>query len=189
VIAGVLLAAGAGTRFGGAKLLAPLDGQPLALHALGGLATAVDVTYAVIRPGDAALRAVLERAGAQVLECADAHRGMGHSLACAARHAQAGAHLLVALADMPRVRGETMRAVAATLRAGAPVAVPVHAATRGHPVGFAAALRPELEALRGDAGGRALLGRYAAQIVEVPVDDPGALLDVDTPAALAALRT
>lgn len=187
MIAGLLLAAGAGTRFGGDKLLAELEGQPLAAHALGALGSATDSVVAVIRPGDAPLRALLAGRGARVVECAHAHLGMGHSLACAARHAPPGAHVIVALADMPRVSARTVQAVADALRAGARIAVPVHAGQRGHPVGFAAALRPELETLTGDRGARTVLAAHADQITQVAVQDPGVVLDVDTPAALAGL--
>lgn len=187
MIVGLLLAAGAGTRFGGDKLLAELDGQALAAHALTTLRGATDHVVAVIRPGDAALHALLVGAGAQVVECAYAHLGMGHSLACAARHAPPGAHLVVALADMPRVRPVTVHAVADALRAGAVIAVPLHAGQRGHPVGFAASMRPQLETLSGDTGARALLAAHAVHITPVPVQDPGCVLDVDTPGALASL--
>lgn len=189
MIAGLLLAAGAGTRFGGDKLLAPLNGQPLVLHTLAYLAPATDVVLAVVRPGDAALHATLARAGVQLLECPDAHLGMGHSLAWGACHAPAGAHLLVALADVPQVKPQTATAVAAALTGGAPIALPVHAGRRGHPVGFAANLRGELSRLRGDAGARTVLVRHRDAVVEIGVDDPGILRDVDTPAALDALAS
>lgn len=187
MIVGLLLAAGAGTRFGGDKLLAELDGQPLAAHALATLGAATDTVLAVVRPGDAALRALLTGRGARVVECADAHLGMGHSLACAARQALPGAHVIVALADMPRVSACTVQAVADALRGGARIAVPTHAGQRGHPVGFAASVRPQLETLRGDTGARGLLAAHSAQVTLVPVQDPGCVLDVDTPAALAGL--
>lgn len=187
MITGILLAAGAGTRFGGDKLLAVLGGQPLVLHALAALTAAADTTLAVIRPADTALREVLERAGVPVHACADAHRGMGHSLACATAAAPAAADLLVALADMPRVQPATAQAIAGALRAGTAIAVPVHAGRRGHPVGFSARLRTELLALHGDTGARAVLARHATAVLEIPVDDPGIHADVDTPEALARL--
>ena len=82
---GILLAAGAGTRFGGDKLLAPLHGKPLVLHAVDALRAAVAEIIAVVRPGDADLAAVLTQAGVRVAVCDQAAAGMGHSLACGAR--------------------------------------------------------------------------------------------------------
>ncbi len=183
---GILLAAGAGTRFGGGKLLAPLHDQPLVLHALAPLQGAVDEVIAVVRPGDDALHAVLRGAGARVIVCPRATDGMGHSLACAAREVPAGRLVLVALGDMPAIAPGTVRAVRAALDAGAGIAVPVHGAARGHPAGFAARFLPALTKLRADQGARALLRQHAEQVREVPVHDAGILTDIDTPSDLVA---
>ena len=115
-----------------------------------------------------------------MVECADAVEGMGHSLAAAVRAAGDASGWVVALGDMPRVATHSIEAVVAALNAGARIAVPTHRGQRGHPVGFAASCRAELLALRGDAGARGLLQRYAAEVVSVEVDDPGILQDVDT---------
>jgi molybdenum cofactor cytidylyltransferase len=182
---GILLAAGAGTRFGGGKLLAPLHGKPLVLHALAALQTAVDGVIAAVRPGDDALHAILREAGAQVLVCPRAADGMGHSLADAARQVPAGCSVLVALGDMPAIQQDTIRRLRAALDAGAALVVPVHRGWRGHPVGFAAGFVPALTALDGDQGARALLQRHQAEVLAVPVDDAGIVTDIDTPADLA----
>jgi molybdenum cofactor cytidylyltransferase len=57
---------------------------------------------------------------------------------------------------------------------------------RGHPVGFSAELYSELIQIDGDDGARRVVARYPAHGVDV--DDPGALLDVDTEADLDTLR-
>lgn len=184
---GILLAAGAGRRFGGGKLLAPLHGRPLVLHALAALLPAVDRVIAVVGPDAGPLADCLEHAGAQVVACPHAHRGMGHSLACGARNAPAAAAVLVALGDMPAIGTDTIRRVARALADGAAIAVPTYRGRRGHPVGFAAALQAELAGLEGDQGARAVLQRHAARVQEVPVDDAGILCDVDTPADLSGV--
>jgi molybdenum cofactor cytidylyltransferase len=184
VTVGVLLAAGAGSRFGGDKLLAPLRGQPLVLHAINALRPAVSHIIAVVRPGSDQLTALLTQAGVQVAICEQAADGMGLSLACAARLAPTDANLLVALGDMPAVRPGTIERVTAALAAGAAIAVPSHGGRRGHPVGFAAWLVPALQALTGDQGARGLLREHAQAVLDIPVDDPGVLVDVDTRADL-----
>jgi molybdenum cofactor cytidylyltransferase len=68
-----------------------------------------------------------------------------------------------------------------------PVAYAQYRGRRGHPVGFAAELYSELVMLSGDEGARRLVARYPA--IGVDVDDPGALLDLDTVADLEAMRT
>ncbi|MFZ5491967.1 MAG: nucleotidyltransferase family protein [Pseudomonadota bacterium] len=183
---GILLAAGAGTRFGGGKLLAPLHGKPLVLHALAVLHAVVPNVLAVVRPGDEVLHELLRAAGARVLICPQAADGMGHSLACAARELPPGAPALVALGDMPTIAPDTVRCIHDAVDAGAVIAVPVYRGRRGHPVGFAGGLVPELATLNGDQGARTLLRRYAKQVQDIEVDDPGCIADIDTEADLAA---
>lgn len=183
---GILLAAGAGRRFGGDKLLAPLHGRALVLHALSPLQATVDQVIAVVRPDAGALAELLEHAGAQVVESAQAHLGMGHSLACAARHAPEPADVLVSLGDMPVIQPDTIRRLRQTLENGAAIVVPTLHGRRGHPVGFASRLRASLACLQGDQGARAVLLRHAAQVQEIAVDDAGILRDIDTPDDLTA---
>ncbi|MGD2083161.1 MAG: nucleotidyltransferase family protein [Chromatiales bacterium] len=181
-IIGILLAAGSSTRFGEDKLLHQLaDGTPVAVAAAHRLAAGVDRALAVVRPGNDRLPPMLEAAGLQVVVNERAADGMGSSLArgvCAARGA---AGWVVALGDMPFVRPETIAAVARELAAGAGIAAPVHAGRRGHPVGFGPGFRRELAALTGDSGARDVLARHANRLVLVPVDDAGALQDIDHP--------
>ncbi len=87
---------------------------------------------------------------------------------------------------MPRVAPATLAALAVALGDSDAVAVPVTGGRRGNPVGWGRAHWPRLAALTGDAGARSLLD--AVDVTEVAVDDPGIFADVDTPAALAALR-
>jgi molybdenum cofactor cytidylyltransferase len=187
-LAGILLAAGAGSRFGGRKLLHPLaDGTPIGVAALRNLRHALPRVVVVVRPGDSALAACFAREGVPVIECAEAVDGMGHSLAAAVRAEADASGWVVALGDMPRIATHSIEAVIAALNAGARIALPAYHGKRGHPVGFAANCREALLALRGDAGARSVLQRYAAEVVAVEVDDPGILQDVDTADDLDAL--
>ena len=180
-IVGVLLAAGAGTRFGGGKLVHPLeDGVAIAAHAARNLVAAGLDVIAVIRPGDFPLADILEQEGCQVTHCADSVHGMGHTLVHGVGATREAAGWIVALADMPRVRPSTIQAVAAAISEGAPIAVPFYGEQRGHPVGFSSRLREELAQLRGDVGARPVLQRHAADIRRIEIDDAGVLLDVDS---------
>jgi molybdenum cofactor cytidylyltransferase len=180
-LAGVLLAAGAGRRFGGAKLLHPLrDGTPVGIAAWEHLRAALPRSVVVVRPGDDALAQRFHAAGAPVVVSCDAEHGMGHSLASGISATADAQGWIIALADMPTVRSQTITAVGDAIRNGARIALPVYRGERGHPVGFSAACREELLALIGDNGARALLQRYAAEVVRLEVDDPGVLQDIDT---------
>jgi molybdenum cofactor cytidylyltransferase len=142
----------------------------------------------VVRADDDELATLFADAGARVIRCEDARLGMGHSLVCGVRALESAGGWVLALADMPRVRPQTIAAVAECLQAGARIAVPVWNGQRGHPVGFAASYRDELLALSGDSGARALLERHAGEVVRVPMDDPGIVEDVDTPEDAARIR-
>jgi molybdenum cofactor cytidylyltransferase len=184
-LAGILLAAGSGSRFGGDKLLHPLpDGVAIAAHAARNLlASGLNVT-AVVRPGDFPLADMLEQEGCYVTVCPEAAQGMGASLAHAVRAERGAAGWVVALADMPRIKSGTIRRVAQAIAAGAAIAAPGFRGMRGHPVAFAARFGPELAALTGDSGARSLLEREREALVLIDCDDPGVLLDIDRRADL-----
>jgi molybdenum cofactor cytidylyltransferase len=184
-IVGILLAAGSGTRFGGDKLLHPLpDGVAIAAHAARNLiAVGLKVT-AVVRAGDFPLADMLEQEGCHVTVCRNAAEGMGASLAHAIRTERGAEGWIVALADMPRIKAETIRRIADALAQGAAIAAPRYQGVRGHPVGFAARFGDELAALSGDSGARSLLERHRGEIVLIDCDDPGVLLDIDRRADL-----
>jgi molybdenum cofactor cytidylyltransferase len=190
-----LLAAGSSTRFGGFKLMHPIDGVPMVLRSAIAMRTALGAIFVAVRPGSPCVPTLLEQ-GFDVISCPRADEGMGGTLADAV--AQVSAHrslaspgapeqalgYIVALADMPFIAPESIRAVARALQAGARLAAPVYRGERGHPVGLAASYRDELLALKGDAGARAIIKRDAALMTLVDVDDPGVLRDIDTPADL-----
>jgi molybdenum cofactor cytidylyltransferase len=192
-LTGILLAAGRGARFGGAKLLTPL---PAAAHGVGAgtaigvasclhLLSALPEVVAVVRPGDSILSSRLRAAGAQVVECAHADEGMGASLACGVAAAADANGWVVALADMPWIAPATIALVVDALRDGADIVATSHIGVRAHPVGFAARHYAELRALAGDEGARSILATHRDSLQLIEVADSGVVRDVDTPADLA----
>jgi len=180
LIAGILLAAGAGSRFGGEKLLHPMDdGVAIAAHAARNLLAAAPDVVAVVRWGDFPLYEMLEEEGCQVTMFQRAGRGMGASLAHGIGQARGADIWVIALADMPRIAPGTIRKIIAEVRKGARIAAPVFRGERGHPVAFDSSLRDELLALDGDQGARAVLERHAAETALVDCDDPNVLYDID----------
>jgi len=192
-VVGVLLAAGVGRRYDPSgvrlKLLEPAPsgphaGAPIALAAMRTLRAAIADVIVVVRPADSAaqkqLHELLSSEGARLEICADASAGMGHSLACGVRARSDAAGWVIALADMPAVSAATIAAVRDAIARGHDAAAPMHRGQRGHPVGFGIACREALLALTGDAGARRILAKHQPLLIEV--DDPGCLLDIDTPA-------
>jgi molybdenum cofactor cytidylyltransferase len=185
-IVGLLLAAGAATRFGSDKLRHELPhGVAIAVQAARHLKPEVSRVVATVRPEARELSRALAAEGCEVVVCENAAEGMGASLAGAARAAGEAAGYLVALADMPFVRRSSIAAVRDALAAGAAIAAPYFHARRGHPVGFAGRFRAELERLAGDEGAKRLLAAHESEIVKIPVGDPGVIRDIDTPGDLA----
>jgi len=180
-IVAVLLAGGAGTRFGGGKLLHPLqDGVAVAAHAARNLVAAGLDVIAVVRSGDTVLGEMLEQEQCRVTYSREAVHGMGHTLAHGIASTREAAGWIVALADMPRIRPATIDAVVAALSAGAIIAAPFYRGERGLPVGFGTPVRDELLQLRGDTGARAVIERRRDTMVRIECDDPGVILDIDT---------
>lgn len=189
MIVGVLLAAGAATRFGGDKLLAELSaGQSVAEVACASLRPAVDRLIAVVRPGADELAACLAAAGAEISVCAEATQGMGASLAHGVAQAPDAVGWLIALADMPLVATDDARRVAGALRDGAAIVVPEVAGRNAHPVGFSARFFAELADLHGDQGARALVERHTEAVLHLALDSPHGRIDVDTADDLARAR-
>jgi molybdenum cofactor cytidylyltransferase len=188
-IVGILLAAGQGTRFGGDKLLARLaDGTAVGVASARNLKAALSDSIAVVRPEDVRLEQLLDASGIAVEPCPSAWQGMGSSLAHAVRARPDADGWVVALADMPKVRPETISAVAAALKAGAPLVAPSYRGERGHPVGFSAAYGARLAALSGDAGAREIVRAERERMLLLPCDDPGVVADIDTVLDLERLQ-
>ncbi len=189
MIAAVVLAAGAGTRFGGAKVVAELSGVALVRHVVDRLLAAGITTIVVTADTHAAaVRGVLAGTPARVVETV-VSGGMSASLRDAvAALPDESAAFLVALGDMPRFDPAVVRTLVETWeRSTAAAVVPVYRGeVQGHPVLFDATMRRRLAMLTGDAGARGLLRDLGDRVVwlAVDADPPG---DVDTPEDLARL--
>jgi len=190
-VAGIVLAAGAGSRFDPEgrryKLTQPLpDGRTVLAAACAALLPHVDALDVVCAPErQAEIARALAGLAVRILPCDGAARGMGASLkhGVAASRPQAG--WLVALGDMPFIEGEAIAAVAARIRAGAAIARARWQGQPGHPVGFSLACREDLLALDDAQGAAGLLRRRMADVSWVDAGHPGVLRDVDVPADLA----
>jgi molybdenum cofactor cytidylyltransferase len=179
-IQGILLAAGAGERFGKHKLLHPLpDGELIGVAAARCLIGALPNSLAILRQGDDHLAEEFDSLGLRVVENNQADLGMGVSLAKGIEASIDAKGWVVALADMPWIGQETILALVRRLEQGVSLCAPVYRGRRGHPVGFGGQWRHQLMALRGDRGARDLLKAYPNEMVLFPTDDCGVVLDID----------
>jgi len=184
----IVLAAGAGRRFGGGKLTARFAGRPLIAGALDAafaaparrviLATDGDPVLAAIAQEHA--RAVGREGDLRVTVVAEAAEGMGASLRAAVTALPADAEgVFVFLGDMPRVPPEVPRALAEALTDGCDLVAPRAGGRRGHPVLFGRAHFAALRALTGDVGAQGLLAQAGSRLRLVDTADDGVLFDVD----------
>ena len=183
----VVLAAGFGSRFKGArhKLDEALHGSTvLGCTLRQAVASELHVVLVTTAPFVAVATEVLATSDIVVLSLAEASRGMGHSIAAGVGERPDAGGWLILPGDMPMVRAQTLRSVAAALERH-PVVYAQYHGRRGHPVGFGSELYSELIALTGDEGARRIVARYPVHGEEL--DDPGVLVDVDTQDDLAAL--
>jgi len=201
-VAGILLAAGEGSRLGRPKALVELGGQTLAERGV-----------AMLREGGA--DPVLVVTGAAPLRMATIHTvynpewrsGMGSSLAAGLRALGAetdglgagpdgldrepdpgSGAAVIALADQPLVGAEAVRRLIAAYRRGAAVAVACYGGQPRNPVLIAREHWPAvLELATGDTGARPFLRAHPELVTLVECGDTGSPDDIDTPADLERL--
>lgn len=183
----VLLAAGRGTRFGGNKLEAMLGDTMLGLRAARTLAgMECGALFAIHNPAHVKLAAALTAEGFTLIGNQNAGAGLSHSLALAAKAALTtdAAALLICLADMPLLTPDHLSALVAAHHANPDSIIASQAdGIRSPPAIFPRAMWSLLALLDGDAGARGLL--KDALCVDAPAH---VLVDIDTPAALAAIN-
>jgi molybdenum cofactor cytidylyltransferase len=107
--------------------------------------------------------------------------GMGDSIAAGVAACPDADGWLIVLGDMPFILPSSIERVVAAIADDA-VSVPVQEGEFGHPVGFGRSFGLGLQGLSGDRGARPLFKQ--GRVVEIAVDDPGVLWDIDVPEAL-----
>lgn len=183
----IVLAAGRAARMGRQKLVEPLAGKPVVAHILDALAAAGLPPPIVVLGQDAeAVRSACGAREAQFVIADAAPEGLSQSLAAGiAAVPEAWTAVLVCLGDMPLLRPETLAGLAGAPEPASGLVVPVHDGRRGNPWRWSRRHFAALRTLAGDTGGKALAA--GLEPLELAVDDPGVLIDVDTPDALAAV--
>lgn len=187
MIGGVVLAAGAGTRYGGVKQLARIDGRTLVERAVAVMAAGpVDRVVVVLGAEAERIQAETDLDGADVVVASDWSEGIAASLRAGLGMLREGTEaIVITLADQPGVGTAAIAAVLERLDGPEPAARATYDGAPGHPVAVKSELYDELAALAGDDGARDLLAR--AGVATVDCADLADGRDVDTPADLEAL--
>jgi molybdenum cofactor cytidylyltransferase len=191
-VTAVVLAAGQSSRMGSNKLLADVGGLPMVRRTAAAIRPAVDDLVVVTgRDADHVAKA-LEGLDVRLAHNPDFAHGLATSLKrgmeAVPRDADA---VVVCLGDMPLVSPEIIRRLIAACSPAEhrSVCVPVFEGKRGNPVLWHRQHFEALKSLTGDTGARVLFDSLADEIVEVSMPDAAVVTDIDTPEALAQLRT
>ncbi len=187
-VAGIVLAAGTASRMGKNKLILPVHGKPMVAHAVEAAAAAgLDPVIVVTGHEAAAVRRAVGKTAVTFVQNDEFARGLSTSLRAGIAAVPGNCEAaLVLLGDMPGITAPLIQRVVKAFDAGDDRAICVATARgeRGHPVLWGRQFFPELQALQGDAGARAVMSRYPNLVCEVEADDDAPLADIDTPDAL-----
>lgn len=165
------------------KPLLQLDGATLLERAIAALAVGgCAPVICVVPAGPAEIGAAARAAGAAIVVNPDADSEQIDSLRLGLDALPAGVDAVVVhLSDHPLASAETVRALVRAREAGgAPIVRPVYGGEPGHPTLFARVLFDELRADQ-PHGARSVIEAHAHEVEDVPVDDPGIAVDLDTP--------
>jgi molybdenum cofactor cytidylyltransferase len=181
-IAAVVLAAGASTRLGQAKQLVRVAGESL-LRRTARMALEAGCAAVVVVLGFEAerMRPELDGLPVKITENPRWAEGMASSLRCGVESVQRmepdGVLLLVC--DQPRLSAEHLRILLSRHRGKQTITASAYAGNMGVPVVFGRELFPELLALQGDQGARAVILRHGEQTEGIPW--PEGTVDLDRP--------
>lgn len=183
-VSAIILAGGMSRRMGQAKQLLSLGGATLLGRVLQTVQSSqVDECIVVLGFAADAIREKIAFNDAKVIVNEAYSEGMSTSLRAGLTNvdSRAGAALVV-LADQPFVKVATIDRLIDEYRKSNPqVAIPVHKGFRGNPVLLDRSVFTEAMAIEGDIGCRAIFGSGVKNILKVPVDDAGILIDADSP--------
>lgn len=189
MVSAILLGAGQSKRMGMNKLLLPWGKKTVFEHCLGALLRSkIKELIVVLNNQSEAMRRQLEKSS--ILESRKVKvkinphykRGMSTSIRKGIRGMDPGSDgILIALGDQPFLSTKTVNALIRAFDEGkGEIIVPSYRGKRGHPVIFHRRFEDELLKLKGDMGGKSILGKYPTSVKAVQVRSEGVIKDIDT---------
>jgi CTP:molybdopterin cytidylyltransferase MocA len=183
--AGLILAAGAGTRFGDeTKQLASLRGRPLLTYALEAMTAALDRVVVVLGHDAEAIQARISFGSAIVVVCEDWALGQGFSLRRGVAALPDADAVVVTLGDQPFITPQVITGAVEELE-GFDAVRAVYDGVPGHPVVLGPRVLAAVGELEGDAGARELLARFHVRKWEA--GHLASATDIDTQEELSKL--
>ena len=183
MISAIVLAAGQAARFGQCKQLMRLGDKSLVEHVLDTVnESAVDDIVIVLGAHAEEIQRRVKFRRERVVLNTEYAGGMSTSIHAGLRALQPETEAaIILLADQPFVTPQTVNRLADEYRTRkAPAIVPTYHGARGNPVLVDQSLFPQMLALRGDVGFRAILEKHPDSIVKLAIDDVGIVTDIDT---------
>jgi molybdenum cofactor cytidylyltransferase len=191
-IAAIVLAAGRSSRMAPAnKLFVEIDGKTMLARAVAA-ATASQAAETIVVVGNDSARAKAALTGVRVIENPDYATGLASSVRAGIAAVPADCDgAVVLLGDMPMVTADHVDRLIAGFSPieGRAICVAAHGGKRGNPVLWGREFFAEILALDGDQGARPVMRKHEDRLCEVPMQDDGVLIDLDTAEALAAFQT
>ncbi|MBI2503551.1 MAG: nucleotidyltransferase family protein [Candidatus Latescibacteria bacterium] len=180
--AGIVLAAGLGTRMGAFKQLLPLGDRRLVEVVVDQLCGRLGRVVVVV--GHRA-EEVIRVLGDRPVQCAfnpDYRLGMSTSVQCGIRSAGPAAAYLICLGDQPCLAGLLDPLFSGAAKSSKGICIPTFQGRRGHPLLIHRRYAEEIMSLTPDQGLNTVTRAHPHDTLEVPVEESGALEDLDTPA-------
>jgi len=190
IVSAVVLAGGMSRRMGVPnKLLAEVNGVVLVRQVTENFCHAATCCVTVVTGFEAErIRAAVEGLDVTLVHNPNFMEGLSASVKAGVRTVPDRVHgVLIALGDMPMVDTAIINQLITTFmeHGGHAICVPVYHGRRGNPVLWPREFFSNILDLTGDIGARQVLDRYPERIVEVPIENSGVIMDVDTPEELA----
>jgi len=186
MLAAIVLSAGKSERMGSPKALLQFRGRTFLATILDAIDSA-GIRTVIVVAGHHYHRIATAFPDAPVIFNVNYEQGMSTSVQAGIRTLPPGlSGAAVFLVDHPLIDAKTIEILMSRLKAGH-IVVPIHEGRRGHPVVFAADLFDEILALPPDLGLNTVVRKTRDRVLEVPVEDPGVIRDIDTPDQFAAL--
>jgi molybdenum cofactor cytidylyltransferase len=181
-VAGMILAAGEGKRFGGPKALAKYRNETFLEMIARNLWGAADSITVIGGASFDQVKMEADRLGLPIIENKDWADGQFTSLKAGLKAISNQFDcLLIALVDHPFVKKGTYLALKSRyIEFPERIIIPIHDSRRGHPIILPAALSSTILKSANNSNLREILREFALDVIECPVEDEGILRDIDT---------